>query len=154
MDWHGIVDVMTPAQRSRMMASVRGEHTLPELRVRSFLHACGLRYRLHVSGLPGRPDLVLPKYRTAVFVHGCFWHRHDGCRFAAMPSTRVDFWQRKFEANRERDRRVREMLEHSGWRVIVIWECETRDVEALDFLFWSIVSGEDGKTTQESAAPP
>ncbi len=122
-----MTDVVDSATRSRMMASIRGRDTKPELRLRTMLHAAGLRFRLHVSGLPGRPDIVLPGRRVAVFVHGCFWHRHAGCRFATDPGTRPEFWQRKFSANVERDRRQTESLERAGWHVLVAWECDLRD---------------------------
>jgi DNA mismatch endonuclease (patch repair protein) len=106
------------------MSGIRGTNTQPELRVRRHLHAAGLRYRLHMKGLPGRPDLVLPRFRTAVFVHGCFWHQHPGCRFATRPGTNAEFWQAKFATNRERDQRKEAELRVLGWRVEVVWECE------------------------------
>jgi DNA mismatch endonuclease (patch repair protein) len=106
------------------MSRIRGRDTKPELAVRSVLHRLGYRFRLHVRYLPGRPDIVLPRHRTVVLVHGCFWHRHEGCRFCYMPKTRVDFWRRKFEGNVERDRVVRRELKKIGWRVMVVWECE------------------------------
>ena len=110
--------------RSRNMAAIRGKDTAPELAVRRILHAMALRFRLHRKDLPGRPDIVLPKHRTVVFVHGCFWHRHEGCRYATTPKTRQEFWQTKFAANVERDSRNRTDLQQLGWRVIVVWECE------------------------------
>lgn len=120
-------DIVSPATRSRMMREIRGKDTKPELRVRRFLHARGFRYRLHDRRLPGRPDLTLPKLRTVVFVHGCFWHQHSGCRFAARPATRVAFWAAKLSANTERDMRQRDLLTAAGWRVEVVWECEGQD---------------------------
>ena len=114
------------AVRSRNMAAIRGKDTAPELAVRRILHAMGLRFRLHRKDLPGRPDIVLPKHRTVVFVHGCFWHRHEACRYTTTPKTRQEFWQSKFAANIERDNRNRTDLLQLGWRVIVIWECELR----------------------------
>lgn len=119
-----MADVVDRATRSRMMSGIRGGNTKPELVVRKYLHAHGLRYRIAPKDLPGKPDIVLPKYRAVVFVHGCFWHRHDGCRYAATPATNPDFWQRKFDANVARDKLVREQLANLGWRTIVIWECE------------------------------
>lgn len=106
-----------------MMSGIRGNDTKPELLVRSFLHRRGLRFRLHTN-LPGRPDLVLPKYHAVVFVHGCFWHRHENCRYATMPMSNAAFWQEKFSANVRRDVKVKEQLEVLGWRVQVIWSCQ------------------------------
>lgn len=120
------MDVVDPVTRSRMMAGIRGKDTQPELIVRSFLHRAGLRFRLHAK-LPGRPDLVLPKYRTAVFVHGCFWHRHEGCRHAATPASNASFWQEKFASNVRRDAKVKQQHEELGWRVLVIWSCELNE---------------------------
>ena len=117
------MDLVDAATRSRMMSGIRGKDTKPELIVRSFLHRAGLRFRLHAK-LPGKPDLVLPKYRSTVFVHGCFWHRHEGCRYATMPANNVAFWREKFVANVARDVKVRQKLEELGWRVLVIWSCE------------------------------
>lgn len=115
---------MTPEQRSRNMSHVRGRNTKPELTVRRLLHSMGYRFRLHRKDLPGHPDIVLPKYHKVIFVHGCFWHGHEGCRKAARPSTNVDFWNRKLDGNLARDRRVREELTALGWGTIVIWQCE------------------------------
>ena len=108
------------------MSRIRSRDTAPELRLRSLLHRVGLRFRLHHPGLPGRPDIVLPRYRTVVFVHGCFWHRHLGCSGATTPSSNAEFWQSKFEANVRRDRATRNALERLGWRVIVVWECSLK----------------------------
>lgn len=112
------------AARSRIMAAIRGKDTTPELQVRRAIHAAGLRYRLHTRDLPGSPDIVLPRLKTVVFVHGCFWHAHS-CQ-TSKPKTRAKFWQRKFEANQARDRRVRHFLRTAGWHVHVIWECELK----------------------------
>lgn len=113
------------------MKSVRHKDTKPELVVRRVLHALGLRFRVQRKDLPGTPDIVLPKHRTVIFVHGCFWHRHAGCRLSTTPQTRQEYWLPKFEANIERDTRKRLELEAIGWRVLVVWECETRDPGAL-----------------------
>lgn len=122
-----------------MMAGIRGSHTLPEMKVRRLLHRHGFRFRLNVRTLPGRPDLVLPRYRVCIFVHGCFWHRHPGCRYATTPKTRTDFWQRKFDQNVNRDARVKNELLASGWRVIELWECGIRGPECLmDWLFEAV----------------
>lgn len=113
------------------MSRVRGRDTKPEMRVRRALHATGLRYRLQAKELPGRPDIVFRGARVAVFVHGCFWHRHPGCAHARMPKSRLDFWEPKLTANAERDRRHIEKLEAAGWRIVTVWECETRDAPTL-----------------------
>lgn len=106
------------------MSRIRGRDTAPEKQVRSALHRAGYRFRLHRRDLPGRPDVLLPKYRTVVFVHGCFWHRHKGCRHAYAPKSRVAFWQEKFRGNIERDRRNVRELRRLGWKVVTVWECE------------------------------
>lgn len=124
------------------MSGIRGKDTQPELIVRSFLHRKGLRFRLHAK-LPGRPDLVFPKYKTAVFVHGCFWHRHKDCRFTTTPKTRPEFWQAKFTSNIKRDVVVKERLEAMGWRVLVVWACHIGKME-LDALANTIRSGRRG----------
>lgn len=122
------------------MSGIRGKNTKPEIAVRRFLHAQGLRFRLHRKDLPGKPDIVLPKYRTVIFVHGCYWHRHEGCRYATIPSSNKDFWLRKFEENVERDRRHRAQLADAGWNVHVIWECQI-DQEHLEQLARKIIAG-------------
>lgn len=124
-----MTDRVTPAERSRMMAAVRGTDTEPELYVRRKLFAAGFRFRLHVAGLPGRPDIVLPRYETAVFVHGCFWHGH-ACPRGRRPTTNTGFWNAKLDANVRRDNRNRAALKASGWRPIVIWQCELQTASA------------------------
>lgn len=116
------------------MAGIRGRNTRPELRLRSALHAAGLRYRIHRKELPGKPDLVFPKFRAVIFVHGCFWHRHPGCSKATSPSTRPDFWADKFAANVQRDARSRQSLLVSNWRVGTIWECTVNDLETPELV--------------------
>lgn len=118
--------------RSRMMAAVRSQDTGPEVAIRKALHARGLRYRTNVRNLPGRPDIVLPKYRAAIFVHGCFWHRHD-CSLFRLPATRREFWAKKLERNRARDAEVRQALSKIGWRCLTIWECALRGSEKREF---------------------
>lgn len=121
-----MTDIVDQQTRSRMMSGIRGKDTKPELALRRALHARGFRFRLHSTKIQGRPDLVLPKHRAVVFVHGCFWHHHRGCRYATTPSTRPDFWQAKFEANVARDCAVRTTLLEEGWRVATMWECALR----------------------------
>jgi DNA mismatch endonuclease (patch repair protein) len=123
-----------------MMAAIRGTDTRPELVVRRYLHARGMRFRLH-GRLPGRPDIVLAAHRSVVFVHGCFWHRHSGCRFTYVPKTRRKFWTAKFRENVSRDRRQRKTLSNMGWRVFVIWECEADSPERLRRLERGIAGG-------------
>lgn len=127
-----MADVLTPTQRSRCMAAIRGKDTTPELVVRRLAHRMGYRFRLHRKNLPGKPDLVFPGRRKAVFVHGCFWHQHPGCRFATRPQTREQFWATKLDGNAARDREVQRRLAEQGWQVLVIWECETGDLERLE----------------------
>lgn len=125
------MDRLTPERRSWNMSRIRSRDTAPERLVRSLLHGLGYRFRLHRRDLPGSPDIVLPRHRAAVFVHGCFWHRHSGCRFAYTPKTRQQFWTRKFEQNRARDERAKRRLRRLGWRVTVVWECQVADPERL-----------------------
>ena len=120
-----MADVLTPEQRQFNMSRIRGKDTKPEMLIRRGLHARGLRYRLHDRSLPGRPDLTFPKYHTAVFIHGCFWHAH-GCALSKLPDTRQDFWQTKLATNATRDRKAVEALQAAGWRVLIIWECALR----------------------------
>ncbi len=120
-----MADVLTPLQRKLNMSRIRGKDTKPEMLIRRGLHALGLRYRLHDRTLPGRPDLVFPKYRTAIFIHGCFWHAH-GCALSKLPATRQDFWHTKLAANAARDCNAIDALQAAGWRVLVIWECALR----------------------------
>ena len=122
-----MTDVVSPATRSRMMAGIRGKDTKPELRLRKALFARGFRYRLHDKSLPGKPDIVLRKHNTVIQVHGCFWHRHEGCRYATIPATRPEFWKKKFADNVARDRRNDVRLRELGWTVVTVWECEIRD---------------------------
>ncbi len=124
-------DRLTKEQRSWNMSRIRSKDTKPELLVRRLLTALGLRYRLHRAGLPGKPDIVLGPRRLVIFVHGCFWHRHAGCKEATMPAANRVFWQTKLEGNAARDRRHRAALQKLGWRVVTVWECETRQPERL-----------------------
>lgn len=119
-----MADTLTQERRSWNMSRIRGANTGPEVRLRSLLHKAGFRFRLHDPKLPGRPDIVLRKHRAVVFVHGCFWHRHPGCRNATTPSSRPDFWNNKFARTVERDRRKAAELANAGWNVITVWECD------------------------------
>jgi len=126
-----VVDQISVERRSAVMARIKGKDTGPEVRVRKAAHAMGLRFRLHRTDLPGKPDLVFPKFRVALFVHGCFWHQHAGCRRASMPKSKTDYWESKLRRNVERDALVGPALELIGWRSVVIWECETNDPAGL-----------------------
>ena len=122
-----MADIVDRATRSRMMSGIGAIDTRPEMAVRSYLHRAGLRFRLHRPDLPGRPDIVLPRWRSVLFVHGCFWHRHPGCRFAYTPKSNVRFWHKKFEGNVARDRRNVAQLRAVGWRVHTIWGCQIKE---------------------------
>ncbi len=124
-------DVFSPEQRSEIMAKVRSQDTKPEVLVRSLIHRMGFRFRLHNKHLPGNPDIVLPRHKKIVFVHGCFWHQHEGCPHAARPASNIAYWNKKLDGNVRRDRANLEKLAALGWRVLVIWECETRNREQL-----------------------
>jgi len=135
------MDKLSSSERSSLMAKVRTSNTQPERRVRQIAHALGLRFRLHRRDLPGTPDIVFPKFQTAIFVHGCFWHQHPGCKRATMPQTCIEFWQKKLDRNVQRDRSTIETLEKAGWHPEIIWECETKNPshiqERLEKIFFS-----------------
>ena len=113
------------------MSAIKSKNTKPEIKVRKVLHSMGYRFRLHSKDLPGSPDIVLPKYKTVIFVHGCFWHRHENCKYASIPKTRQEFWNKKFEENIKRDSEIQEKIKILDWRSVVIWECETKNMENL-----------------------
>lgn len=121
-----MVDKFSKETRSYVMSRIRGKDTKPEMLVRSYLFSRGLRFRKNDKRYPGSPDVVLPKYNTVVFVHGCFWHHHEGCRYATMPKSNVEYWEKKLYGNMERDERNRKELEEMGWNVITVWECELK----------------------------
>ena len=125
------MDTLTVERRSWNMSRIRGKDTRPEIRVRSLLHSMGFRFRLHRRDLPGCPDIVLPKHRKIILVHGCYWHRHEGCRFAYTPKSNVQFWQTKFDQTVARDLAQNAQLRQLGWQVVIVWECETKDPIAL-----------------------
>ena len=127
-----MADRISPAKRSEIMRAIKSKNTSPEKRVRSAAHRLGLRFRLHRSDLPGSPDLLFPGRRVALFVHGCFWHRHKNFSVATTPKTNTEFWIRKFERNIERDLENSRKLEESGWKVLVIWECETKTQGSIE----------------------
>lgn len=127
-----LMDRLTTVARSALMSRVAQANTIPEKRVRRLLHRMGLRFRLHRRDLPGTPDIVLPGRRTVILVHGCFWHRHEGCPRASTPATNTERWRLKFERNVARDAAARMALEMLGWRVLVVWECELKDETALE----------------------
>ncbi len=124
-------DVFQPEERSRIMAKVRGENTSPERLVRSLVHRMGYRFRLHRKDLPGKPDIVLPRHKKIIFIHGCFWHQHEGCPHAARPTSNTEYWNKKLDRNMIRDREHLQKLEYLGWNVLIVWECETRDHDKL-----------------------
>ncbi|MBA4031826.1 MAG: very short patch repair endonuclease [Planctomyces sp.] len=125
------MDTITVEARSLLMSRIRGKDTLPERIVRSLVHRMGFRFRLHVDYLPGRPDLVFPSRGKVIFVHGCFWHAHANCTHARLPKSNIDFWTNKLESNRRRDRQVKRLLTRTGWRYLVVWECELGNLERI-----------------------
>ncbi len=135
------MDKISQEYRSWNMSRIGSSNTKPEITVRSLLHQMGYRFRLHRKDLPGKPDIVLPKYRTIIFVHGCFWHRHSGCKFTSSPKSRIDFWEDKFRKNIERDLDTQTRLENLNWKVLTVWECETSDVPALKAKLELILAG-------------
>jgi DNA mismatch endonuclease (patch repair protein) len=138
------MDIISKEKRSWNMSRIRSKDTKPEKIVRFLLHRMGYRFRLHVNNLPGKPDIVLPKYRTVIFVHGCFWHRHKGCKYAYTPKSRIEFWEKKFADNIERFKSVKKELINKSWKVIVIWECETKFDKELESKLQLIFDKKDG----------
>ena len=149
-----MTDIVNKRRRSEIMAGIRGRNTAPEHAVRRIAHRMGLRFRLHRKNLPGRPDLVFPKRRLAVFVHGCFWHRHEGCRYAYTPKSRVAFWTEKFAQNVDRDKRNEQVLRDLGWRVLVVWECETRDKENIEQRLAELIRCDGSDPNRADHSPP
>ena len=134
-------DIFVREKRSKVMAGIKSRDTKPERIVRSVLHRLGYRFRLHCRDLPGTPDIVLPRYRKAILVHGCFWHGHPGCRRSARPTSNAAFWEKKLSANAVRDAQVRDRLIEAGWDVLVIWQCETRDIAGLENRLCTFITG-------------
>lgn len=151
-----MADVMTPEQRSRCMAAIKGKDTKPELIVRKYLFSRGLRYRVNNRKLPGSPDIVLKKYKTVVFIDGCFWHGHEGCKYYRLPKTNVDFWRHKIAMNIARDYANSVDLRLAGWKVIRVWECDIKTKakrdETLECLYQEIVDTEHNSNAYESSA--
>jgi len=147
------MDHLDAQRRSANMAKVRGTDTRPELTVRRLAHRMGLRFRLYRKDLPGKPDLVFPRHRLAVFVHGCFWHRHSGCKRATMPATRTDFWSAKFSATTARDAEQQRRLEDDGWRVLTLWECELKDEDRIVSLLAGACRRGDADTPMRKPGP-
>lgn len=127
-----MADHVSKKKRSQIMAAIKGKDTQPEHSVRRILHAAGFRYRLHVKDLPGKPDICLPKYKTVIFVHGCFWHRHKNCKRASFPSSNRKFWEKKFSDTEIRDAKAISKLEGLGWRVLVVWQCQIADPKKIE----------------------
>ncbi|MDX1460586.1 MAG: very short patch repair endonuclease [Xanthomonadales bacterium] len=150
-----MVDIVDKKTRSRMMSGIRGKNTKPERLIRSALHRAGFRFALHARKLPGKPDVVLPRWNVVVFVHGCFWHRHERCHYASTPASRPDFWQKKFASNVDRDARNIRELEDIGWRVAVVWECGLRhQLDETTVSLAEFIRGEDRQFIELPADPP
>ena len=122
-----VTDTLSPKERSERMSRIQNKDTNPEIIVRRLVHGMGFRYRLHRKDLPGQPDLTLPRWRAVIFVHGCFWHRHENCKLARLPKSKLNFWEAKLEKNRQRDKNNQDKLSQMGWRVLVIWECQLKE---------------------------
>lgn len=153
-----MTDIKTIEERSRNMAAIKGKDTKPEMIVRKYLFSRGLRFRVQVRKLPGNPDIVLPKYKTVIFVNGCFWHGHEGCKYFRLPKSNVEFWKEKIERNIERDRESMRALLDLGWKVIRVWECELRNKanreETLNKIYTSITSPDgSGYSLEETDIP-
>lgn len=149
------MDIVDKVTRSRMMSSIRGYNTKPEMIVRKYLHSRGFRYRLHRKDFPGRPDLVLKKYNIVIFVHGCFWHKHRNCHYASLPKSRPKFWAAKLESNVEHDKRAVIDCLKLGWRVLIIWECGTKHMlEKFATMIELINHGFRGTVAEWPQSPP
>ncbi|MBK1717395.1 very short patch repair endonuclease [Thiocystis violacea] len=139
-----MTDTLSTQERSKRMSLIRGAGSAPEMKLRRLVHRMGFRYRLHVKKLPGTPDLVFPSRRAAIFMHGCFWHRHPECKLARLPKSKLDFWRPKLEANRERDLRDQRRLLDLGWRVLVVWECQMTNLDEVSSIVQEFLRGEEG----------
>lgn len=144
-----MMDTLSPAERSERMAKIRCKDSNPEMKLRRLVHGMGFRYRLHSKNLPGKPDIVFSRRRAVIFMHGCFWHRHEGCALARLPKSRVDFWKKKLEANKQRDQNNQELLESRGWRVLVVWECQLNDTTEISRIVREFLSDGNGRKYDE-----
>ena len=132
------------------MSRIRGKGSAPEMKLRRLVHGMGFRYRLHIQELPGTPDLVFPSRHAVIFMHGCFWHRHEGCKLARLPKSKLDFWKTKLQANKERDLLHQRQLRDLGWRVLVVWECEMSDPERMSAIVGDFLREQEGKKNEIS----
>nr|VFJ43771.1 MAG: T/G mismatch-specific endonuclease [Candidatus Kentron sp. FW] len=139
------MDTLSREERSRRMSLIPNAGSSPEMKLRRLVHGMGFRYRLHVGDLPGRPDLVFPSRRAVIFMHGCFWHRHEGCKLARLPKSKLDFWKPKLESNRIRDLKKQQQLRDLGWRVLVVWECELADTDRVSALVREFLGKQTGE---------
>jgi DNA mismatch endonuclease, patch repair protein len=144
---------ITPGARSRIMRAITRKDTRPEIAVRRLVHDMGYRFRLHVRSLPGTPDIVMPGRRAVIFVHGCFWHQHPGCKKARIPTVRQDYWEPKFHRNADRDARTTRSLQERGWTVIVVWECELSDLDSLSARLGSLIPRHPRSSERETSRP-
>lgn len=150
-----MADIVSPSVRSRMMSGIKGKNSMPEMLVRRLLFAAGFRFRLHRSDLPGTPDIVMPGRKVAIFIHGCFWHAHQRCKYAKIPASRRDFWIAKLQVNVNRDQRATKQLVAMGWRVMCVWECATRNRETVNSLSEHLVGWINGDSQSgEIRSPP
>jgi len=144
-----MTDTLSPEERSKRMSRIRSKDTNPEMKLRRLVHGMGFRYRLHAPNLPGKPDLVFPGRRAVIFMHGCFWHRHEDCALARLPKSRLDFWKQKLETNKQRDQRNREQLVEQGWRVLVVWECQLNDTIKVSKIVREFLNDNIGRNHDE-----
>ena len=142
------MDTLSKEERSERMSRIRGRDSSPEMRLRGLVHGMGYRYRLHVKSLPGKPDMVFPSRKAVMFMHGCFWHRHEGCRLARMPKSRLDFWREKLEGNKLRDQENQRRLRELGWRVLVVWECQLGETERVREMVREFLDGPAGEAAR------
>lgn len=149
-----MVDVVSPSVRSRMMSGIKGKNSKPEILIRRMLFGAGYRFRLHRRDLPGTPDIVMSKRKIAIFVHGCFWHAHEGCKYFRVPATRPEFWIAKLQSNIDRDERAFEKLRTMGWRVLCVWECATRESDTAESLLEKMISWIDSDIGIEEIGAP